>query len=667
MAKKILVELDVNNNKITNVAHPVNNGDAVNKDYINETLIDLLNIGEWVYDSSLTVPPTSGTFRTNNASLTLSTQLHIHYDDNNSFVADFILSRLLISSSITIQQTNDSDNWIKYKITTTTDNTTYFTFDVTNIQTSSIGVPTGICKILFNENIIPTLQDVTQNGATTDQHVLFEDSFALYDTANASEVSFNPEDGGYSVINGFQASPMFIIQSDISPANGTTLGLGTFGNRSSINTSLLTGDRIHSLPNNSGVIALLIDITNAVSASISGTINYVPKFTSANVIGNSQIFDNGTNVGIGTISTPYKLTVNGDIKAVAGSLYADNIKAVGGSLYADNLIALNGGTNIGQQLEMGSAVASTLLFRSDRWRVYSSQTGYEILSILKTGNVGINTITSNSKLEVKAGGATSTDRVFAARNSADTFDLFKILGDGSVFSNGPTGASYNTMYGESVGLLTTGVANTFFGYRAGFATTTGAGNIAIGWQAMLGNTTGALNTAIGYGALLVGTNNTNTVAIGGYAFRTATGLGAGVAIGYLAAYSNTSGNANNAIGTQAGYSNTTGNNNVFIGDIAARYLADGTTSLTKTDNSIYIGYNSKANVNNPSNEIVIGYNAVGGGSDTATIGNTKLRTVLSSGDYEVLVSTRGIVLKSPDNNRWRITIDNTGTLITTMI
>jgi len=35
---------------------------------------------------------------------------------------------------------------------------------------------------------------------------------------------------------------------------------------------------------------------------VSGTTNYVSKFTSANSIGNSQIYDNGTNVGIGTSS-----------------------------------------------------------------------------------------------------------------------------------------------------------------------------------------------------------------------------------------------------------------------------------------------------------------------------------------------------------------------------
>lgn len=39
------------------------------------------------------------------------------------------------------------------------------------------------------------------------------------------------------------------------------------------------------------------------SGTVSGTTNYVARFTGASAVGNSQIFDNGTNVGIGT-TTP---------------------------------------------------------------------------------------------------------------------------------------------------------------------------------------------------------------------------------------------------------------------------------------------------------------------------------------------------------------------------
>ncbi|MBT9168793.1 MAG: hypothetical protein DDT19_02141 [Syntrophomonadaceae bacterium] len=43
----------------------------------------------------------------------------------------------------------------------------------------------------------------------------------------------------------------------------------------------------------------------------SGTINRVARFTAATTLGDSQIFDNGTNVGIGTTTPPARLTIHG--------------------------------------------------------------------------------------------------------------------------------------------------------------------------------------------------------------------------------------------------------------------------------------------------------------------------------------------------------------------
>jgi hypothetical protein len=67
-------------------------------------------------------------------------------------------------------------------------------------------------------------------------------------------------------------------------------------------------------------------LTNPVTGT--GTTNYLPKFTGASTIGNSQIFDNGTNVGIGTATPSYKLDISGAIQtSVAsgnGSLYINN-------------------------------------------------------------------------------------------------------------------------------------------------------------------------------------------------------------------------------------------------------------------------------------------------------------------------------------------------------
>ncbi|MDD4989822.1 MAG: hypothetical protein PHW31_00740 [Candidatus Pacebacteria bacterium] len=54
----------------------------------------------------------------------------------------------------------------------------------------------------------------------------------------------------------------------------------------------------------------------------SGTTNYLSKFTSGSTLGNSQVFDNGTNVGIGTASPEQKLHVSG------GNILVDNTRTL---------------------------------------------------------------------------------------------------------------------------------------------------------------------------------------------------------------------------------------------------------------------------------------------------------------------------------------------------
>jgi hypothetical protein len=93
-------------------------------------------------------------------------------------------------------------------------------------------------------------------------------------------------------------------------------------------------------------------LTNPVTGT--GTTNYLPKFTGTSTIGNSLVYDNGTNVGINTI-TPFaiaatNLSVNGASSAiqlgVAGvrnaQFYADGAEV---RLYAVTNVPLRFGTN----------------------------------------------------------------------------------------------------------------------------------------------------------------------------------------------------------------------------------------------------------------------------------------------------------------------------------
>lgn len=64
----------------------------------------------------------------------------------------------------------------------------------------------------------------------------------------------------------------------------------------------------------------------------SGSSNYLPRFTGLNLFTNSTIYDNGTNVGIGTVNPSYKLQVNGDFGATTKSFRINHPSKKGYSL-----------------------------------------------------------------------------------------------------------------------------------------------------------------------------------------------------------------------------------------------------------------------------------------------------------------------------------------------
>jgi len=75
-------------------------------------------------------------------------------------------------------------------------------------------------------------------------------------------------------------------------------------------------------------------LTNPVTGT--GTTNYLPKFTGTSALGNSLVYDNGTNIGIGTTSPIAPLTINGSVAITNGSGYFNNIYYSGGWKYIGN-------------------------------------------------------------------------------------------------------------------------------------------------------------------------------------------------------------------------------------------------------------------------------------------------------------------------------------------
>jgi hypothetical protein len=81
-------------------------------------------------------------------------------------------------------------------------------------------------------------------------------------------------------------------------------------NNDAVNRQYFWDPRFEEVNGHEPTVAALLGNASA-SIGFSGTTNYVAKFTSPSTIGNSQIFDNGTNVGVGNTSPAVKLDISG--------------------------------------------------------------------------------------------------------------------------------------------------------------------------------------------------------------------------------------------------------------------------------------------------------------------------------------------------------------------
>jgi len=129
----------------------------------------------------------------------------------------------------------------------------------------------------------------------------------------------------------------------------------------------------------------------AGSISGSGTLNYVPKFTpNGTTLGNSLMFDNGTNVGIGTITPTQKLHVSDILARI-------------------DLQSTTNGNNAGYRMKVQDAIAGSEILgiygvpanpANQRYITFAADDITPHMIIRADGNVGIGTTSPQRSLHV---------------------------------------------------------------------------------------------------------------------------------------------------------------------------------------------------------------------------------------------------------------------------
>ena len=369
---------------------------------------------------------------------------------------------------------------------------------------------------------------------------------------------------GSFVAQGLKSTVSAIFEGSLQITAGTGIpGLGK------VLTSDATGMASWQTPTGGGNGTGNVDNNN-----IDGTTNYVTKWTGPHTIGNSQIFDNATGVGIATTSpaSGVKLDVNGKVKMTGFQL--GSTATSGYVLTADaqgNGTWLAGGANSGGGWTRDPETLTVRLTNP-------------------TDKVGIGTASPTEQLEI------TKNFYFPDTNS--------------------TGTAGVMFFGPNRFMHKAGEWNTFVGENAGNFGIGGNGNTGAGAESLKNNTSGDSNSALGYKALISNTSGNNNTAVGKSALQGNTSGNNNTAVG-MNALSGNNGDNNSALGLGALSSNSSGSGNTALGK-------DAMSSNTSGSNNIAIGYQANVGSGSLTNATVIGPQAIVNASNTMVFGNSSV-------------------------------------------
>ena len=321
--------------------------------------------------------------------------------------------------------------------------------------------------------------------------------------------------------------------------------------------STVTGSSLTSV----GTLANLT-VTNPIAGSITG--NAATATTAGNITAtsNSTITSLPNLVTVGTISSG-TISLTTDIKTSgtfkAGTITYPNVDGTSGQV----LSTTGSGTLTWTNVSGGSSGVP-----------YTGATGavnlgaYDLtvngLKIGKGGgSIANNTSFGNASLGLNTTGTANSAAGFESLKSNTTGAANTAFGAYALREN--LNGERNTAVGSQALQLTNGAYdNTAVGYLSSVANASGSHNTAVGSNSSLSNTAGSDNTSVGYEALYLNQANGNTSS-GYQSMRQNIGGGRNTALGYTALYSNTTASYNVAVGAQALGGTTTGERNVAIG------------------------------------------------------------------------------------------------------
>lgn len=207
------------------------------------------------------------------------------------------------------------------------------------------------------------------------------------------------------VKSGGTSSQYLMADGSVSTITNNITGTGTINELAYFNTSstvaslaVATYPSLTELAYVKGVTSAIQTQLNAKASALSGTTNYHAKFTSSTTIGDSLIFDNGTNIGIGTASPSYSLEVKKT--GTDSTIWGYNIAQFGDATANNNGLRVGTSTSVSGLTNLVAATASAAS-QFAFWTFNGSAWG-ERVRLNSTGLVGIGTNAPSQALHLSS-------------------------------------------------------------------------------------------------------------------------------------------------------------------------------------------------------------------------------------------------------------------------
>jgi hypothetical protein len=222
-------------------------------------------------------------------------------------------------------------------------------------------------------------------------------------------------------------------------ANGLGSNTVTLGNTDITVTRLRGEVRGGSFVKDGGTSSQFLKADGSVSTlsnpiTGTGTTNFLPKFTGGSTLGNSAIFENGGNVGIGV--TPSAWSVNGKVLEFGGAGGSTSLfnNGVDDTWFVSNTY-YNGSSWIYKTT--GTATKKLMSSGAHYWFTAPSGTAGNAISFTQamtldaSGRLGIGTTSPNYSLQVNSSTTTTRLQITNSTTGTSSTNGFQIIQDGN--------------------------------------------------------------------------------------------------------------------------------------------------------------------------------------------------------------------------------------------